>query len=364
MPKTVRIGVIGLGSVSEKYVPHIRTLNMEGNACEIIIASDLRPGLAERARDWGIPKFTTDYREVMAHPDVDVILILTGMQTHGKLAREALATGKHVLVEKPMSMDLADAAELVALAKVSKGHLVCAPHVTLSETYQRMWRHIHNGDIGRPLSARGLYGWAGPNWDPFFYEPGGGPMYDLGVYNVTTLTGLLGPCKRVTAMTGIAIPERIVNNQKMTVQTDDNFQLLLDFGNQCFAAVTTGFTMQRYDVSGIEVYGTEGTINMKGEDWDPYGYKLWRNKDGFWQDHEMRAKWRWTDGVRDLIQAIHEGRKPVNSPEHAYHVLEIMWKSMESGRSGQALPIVSTFTPPRFDEVGTKTSPHLDHAPE
>ena len=364
MSGKVRVGVIGLGSVSEKYVPHIRNFDLDGGRCEVVIACDLRPGLAERARAWGIPKFTTQYRDVLDHPDVDIVLLLTGMQTHGKLTREALLSGKHVLVEKPMSMDLGEAADLLALAKTSKGHLVCAPHVTLSQTYQAMWRHIHSGDIGRPLTARGLYGWAGPDWDPFFYEPGGGPMYDLGVYNVTTLTGLLGPAKRVMAMTGIALPERLVNNQKITVQTDDNFQLLLDFGNQCFAVVTTGFTMQRYDVAGIEVYGTEGTINMHGEDWDPHGYKLWRNKDGFWQDHQDRNKWRWTDGIRDLIMAVHEGRKPVNAPEHAYHVLEIMSKSMESGRLGQALPIVSTFTPPRFDLAGGHAAPHLDHAPE
>ena len=166
---------------------------------------------------------------MLARADVDVVLILTGMQSHGPLTRDALNAGKHVLVEKPMSMDLAEAADLVALARVSKGHLVCAPHVTLSRTYQDMWHHIHGGDIGRPLTARGFYGWAGPDWDPFFYEPGGGPMFDLGVYNITTLTGLLGPAKRVMAMTGIAIPERIVNNSQMTVQTDDNFQVLMDF---------------------------------------------------------------------------------------------------------------------------------------
>jgi predicted dehydrogenase len=227
-----------------------------------------------------------------------------------------------------------------------------------------MWRHIHNGDIGRPLTARGFYGWAGPDWDPFFYEPGGGPMFDLGVYNITTLTGLLGPAKRVMAMTGIAIPERIVNNKKMKVQTDDNFQVLMDFGNQCFGVVTTGFTIQRYDVPGIEVYGSEGTLNMLSDDWDPYGYKLWRNQDGFWQDHTARSRWQWTDGVRDLIQAVQEGRSPVNAPEHAYHVLEIMVKSMESGRTGQALPILSSFVPPRFDAAEGRTAPHLDHAPE
>ena len=364
MRSVVRVGVIGLGSVSEKYVPHIRRLNLEGTPCEIVIGCDLRPGKAERARGWGIPNFTTDYREVLARADVDVVLILTSMQTHGQLTRDALNAGKHVLVEKPMSMDLAEAAELVALSRTSKGHLVCAPHVTLSRTYQDMWRHIHNGDIGRPLTARGFYGWAGPDWDPFFYEPGGGPMFDLGVYNITTLTGLLGPAKRVMAMTGIAIPERIVNNKKMVVRTDDNFQMLLDFGNQCFGVVTTGFTIQRYDVPGIEVYGTEGTVQMLSDDWDPHGYKLWRNKDGHWQDHTARARWQWTDGVRDLIQAVQEGRKPVNAPEHAYHVLEIMVKSMESGRTGQALPIISSFVPPRFDQVDGRTAPHLDHAPE
>jgi predicted dehydrogenase len=364
MVRTVRVGVIGMGSVSEKYVPHVRRLAITGTPCEIVIGCDVRPARAERAREWAIPAFTTDYREVLTHPDVDVVLILTSMQSHGQLTREALTAGKHVLVEKPLSMDLAEAAELVALARTSRGHLVCAPHVTLSRTYQDIWRHIDKGDIGRPLTARGFYGWSGPDWDPFFYEPGGGPMYDLGVYNVTTLTGLLGPCRRVMAMTGIAIPERIVNNSRMTVQTDDNFQLLMDFGNQCFAVVTTGFTIQQYDVPGIEIYGTEGSITMKAEDWDPRGYRLWRNSDGFWQDHDHRARWPWTDGVRDLIQAVQKGRKPVNAPEHAYHVLEIMVKSMESGRTGQALPIVSTFTPARFDSADDRTAPHLDHAPE
>lgn len=363
MANPVRVGVIGLGSVSEKYVPHIRRLNVEGLPCEIVIACDARPGLAERAREWSIPAFTTNPDDVLGRADVDVVLILTAMQSHGKLTRDALNAGKHVLVEKPMSMDLAEAAELVALAKVSKGHLVCAPHVTLSKTYQDMWRHINAGHIGRPLSARGLYGWAGPDWGAWFYEPGGGPMFDLGVYNVTTLTGLLGPARRVMAMSGTAIPERIVENRKLKVQTEDNSQLLLDFGDQCFGVVTTGFTIQKYRCAGIEVYGTTGTIQMLGEDWDPAGYELWQNDKGCWEVHDSRNHWPWTDGIRDLIEALHQGRKPVNAPEHAYHVLEIMTKSFESGRLGQALPIVSTFEPPRFDRAADRIAPHLDHAP-
>ena len=363
MVQGVRIGVIGLGSVSEKYVPHIRRLNLEGTSCQIVVACDVRPGKIEDARAYGIPEFTTDYTEVLARDDVDAVLVLTAMQMHGEITRAALKAGKHVLVEKPMSMDLAEAAELVELAKVSKGNLLCAPHVTLSQTYQDMWRKLHNGSIGRVLSARGIYGWAGPNWGAWFYEPGGGPMFDLGVYNVTTLTGLLGPAKRVMAMNGTAIPERIVDNRKITVQTEDNSQLLIDFGNQCFAVVTTGFTLQKYRAPGIELYGTDGTMQMIGEDWDPRGYEIWENSKGCWEIYEERSSWPWTDGVRDFIQSIQEGRKPVNAPEHAYHVLEIMTKSFESSRLGQALPIVSTFDPPRFDKAAERVAPHLDHAP-
>jgi predicted dehydrogenase len=363
MPNPVRVGIIGLGSVSEKYVPHCRIINLEGTPCEVVIACDTDPARAERAREWGIPAFTTDHHEVLGRADVDVVLILTAMQSHGKLTREALESGKHVLVEKPMSMDLAEAADLVQLAKTSKGHLVCAPHVTLSRTYQEMWRRIASGAIGRPLSARGMYGWSGPTWGPWFYQPGGGPMFDLGVYNVTTLTGLIGPARRVMAMAGTAIPERIVDNQKVKVQTEDNTQLLIDFGDSCFGVVTTGFTIQKYKCHGIEIYGSKGTIQMLGEDWDPAGYELWENDKGFWEVQDDRGRWRWTDGVRDLIEAVYHNRKPVNSPEHAYHVLEIMVKSFESGRTGQALPIVSTFTPPRFDIAPDRIPAHLDHAP-
>ncbi len=171
MPNPVRVGVIGLGSVSEKYVPHCRIINLEGTPCEVVIACDTDPARAERAREWGIPAFTTDHHEVLGRADVDVVLILTAMQSHGRLTREALESGKHVLVEKPMSMDLTEAAELVQLAKTSKGHLVCAPHVTLSRTYQEMWRRIASGAIGRPLSARGMYGWSGPTWGPGSTNP-------------------------------------------------------------------------------------------------------------------------------------------------------------------------------------------------
>ena len=92
-----------------------------------------------------------------------------------------------------------------------------------------------------------------------------------------------GLARRVTAMVGVAIPEREVNGRRIRVEADDNAHVLLDFGNARFAVVTTGFTMQRYRSPAIEVYGSEGTVQLLGDDWAPEGWELWRNGDGAWR---------------------------------------------------------------------------------
>jgi predicted dehydrogenase len=364
--RPVRVGVIGCGSVAGSYIPLLQRLNVPRQRVEFAMTCDIvEARRAEVKERFGIEpeRFTTDERAVIESPDVDLVLILTSMPEHGRLAHAALQAGKHVLVEKPMAMTLDEAASLVGIARTSPGHLICAPHVVLSPTYQAMWRRVHQGDIGRVYSARGFYGWSGPWWGRFFYQPGGGAMFDLGVYNVTTLTGLLGPAKRVMAMSGVAIPERVVDGKLMKVETDDNAQLLLDFGDTTYAVVTTGFTIQRYRVPGIELYGSEGTIQMIGEDWAPRGYELWQNKAGCWQVFE-ESSWHWADGARHMIDCIEQGTKPVVTPEHAFHVLEIMLATMESGRTGRAIPIESTFEPPRFDPTdGTRPATHLIHDP-
>jgi predicted dehydrogenase len=332
----------------------MQRLNIPRQRVEIVVVCDPAEETWDEARQrYGLDVFTPDYREVVADPEIDLVLVLTSMPEHGEIARAALEAGKHVLVEKPMAMTLPEAADLVQLAARSPGYLVCAPHVVLSPTYGAIWRRLHEGAIGKVLTARGFYGWAGPDWGPWYYRPGGGPMFDLGVYNVTTLTGLLGPARRIMAMSGIAIPERVVADETIAVHTDDNAQLLLDFGEACYAVVTTGFTIQRYKAPGIELYGSEGTILMIGEDWAPTGYELWQNDAGCWQTFTDGSPWPWTDGIRHMIESIETGTKPLITPEHAYHVLEIMLKSMESGRTGQAIPIESTFSPPRFDGAST-----------
>jgi predicted dehydrogenase len=348
MSLPMRIGIVGCGGVT--FGSYGRTLKLlRGErlveltfACDVVASK--RQAVLE---EFGIDQFTTDYRELVNAPDVDLVLVLTSMREHGPIAKAALLAGKHVLVEKPMATTLSEAAELVQLANRGPGYLLPAPFTILSPTYQAMHRRLSAGEIGQVTLARARYGHSGPTWGPWFYQEGGGPLFDLGVYNITSLTGFLGPVRRVMAMTGTAQPERIVDGRPLEVEIADTMQIMLEFGDATFATVTTGFTMQRYRSPAIELYGTAGTIQMLGNDFKPNGYELWLNNVGAWQSFDETAPtWWWTDGLRHLIECIQSGATPVVTPQHAYHVLEVMIKAQLAGRDGCAYLIDSTFTLP------------------
>jgi predicted dehydrogenase len=342
----IRLGIIGCGKVlSGPYRPVLSGLLAEGSA-ELVVACDMQPEREAFVREtFEAKRFTTDHREVVAADDVDVILVLTPPSTHAALAIEALTAGKHVLVEKPVALSLDDAQHVLGIASTSPGHLVCAPFVELSPTFRAMHDIVRAGRIGKVLSARAIYGWAGPDWGPWFYRgDGGGPMFDLGVYNLTTLTGLMGPVRRVAAMSAIAIPTRLVDGAPITVEVDDNFQVLLDFGDSVFAVLTTGFTIQQLRTPAIELYASTGTIQMLGADWQPAGHELWENEIGAWTLVEETApEWKYADGLRHLVESIRAGVPPILRPDHAVHVLEIMLLALQAGRDGRTHETTTSF---------------------
>ena len=358
--RPLQIGIIGCGNVLDAYVPQCEKLQRRGLA-ELVAACG-RPDQAGRAKAAGIPSFVTDPAQLIDNSKLDLILILTSMPTHAGLAQAALKAGKHVVLEKPLATTLPEATELVELAQRSRGLLSCAPFILLSPTFQTMARRIQAGDIGKPCSARARYGWSGPWWSEWFYRPGGGCLFDLGVYCLTSLTGLLGPARRVTAFAGVAIAERAINARKIQVEAEDNAHVLLDFGEACFGHVITGFTLQQYRCPALEVYGSTGTIQMLGDDWDPDGYEIWQNAAGAWQVFKETAPdWPWSDGLRHTVECIHGGTRPSNTPEHALHVLEIMLKAQESARTGHALALETSFVPPAFAQSHPSEAAHLQH---
>jgi predicted dehydrogenase len=238
--KPVCIGVIGCGNVFSAYRALIDKFELAG-----IARLEIACGREKQRASVGRNLTTTD-RDVITNPEVDLVVILTPPAEHARLAQEALAAGKHVLMEKPLATNLEEARKLVDLATRSRTHLVCAPFTWLSPTFQTIAARIQAGDVGKPCSARARYGWSGPWWSEWFYHAGGGCIFDLGVYCITSLVGLLGPVKRVTAFTTTAISEREVDGRKLPVSAEDTAQILLDFDNGALGVVTTGFTMQQY----------------------------------------------------------------------------------------------------------------------
>lgn len=368
MSTPVSLGIIGCGSVMQNaYMPLVTSLVAQGLVSPPTVC-DLRPERLEQVREkYRIAGATDDPDRITQDPDLDIVLVLTSMNEHGDLAEQALRAGRHVMVEKPMSVDLEQAARLVELDRTGPAHLMCAPHVLLSGDYQEMARMISQGLIGRPLLARARYGWDGPDWGSWFYRPGGGPLFDLGVYNVTTLTGLLGPCRAVTAMAGRSRDRRVVDGEEIAVETEDTFQLVLDLGPEdgsagVLATVTTAFGMQQYLSPAVEVYGLDGTVQLLGDDWAPEGIQLWRNEIGAWQTYHGRSRyWPWTDGLRHLVDCVRTGATPYTRPDHAYHVLEIMLRAMDAARTGTTQQVSSRFVRPDPMPADVRGPHHLVH---
>lgn len=242
------------------------------------------------------------------------------------------------------------------MSRSSDRLLVCAPHVLLSPTYREMHRRLRAGVIGDVKLARAFYGWAGPGWSQWFYRPGGGALFDLGVYNVTSLCGFLGPVKRVTALVGTVIPERLVDGEMIRVEADDNAHILLDFGDQVYASVTTGYTIQKYGhAPAIELYGLSGTMNMFGDDWAPNGFEHWRNEAGCWEVFpEVAPRWPWFAGLRHLVDCVEQGTPTATRPEHAYHVLEVMLAAVRSSSEGRAIEVTSSFPEPDYSGLASE----------
>jgi predicted dehydrogenase len=349
-PVAIGIGVLGLGSVFwGPYRQLIERLAREGR---VRLTAVYDTDLAKRqavAGALGLDPDLTGPDALLARDDVDLVLVLASMPAHGPLTLAALEAGKHVLVEKPMATTLADAERILERASAAPGTLVCAPHILLSPTYRLMHERVCAGAIGRVLTARGRYGWSGPWWNDWYYRRGGGALFDLGIYNITSLCGFLGPARRVSAFVGTAIPERVVDGETIRVEADDNAHVLLDFGESRFAVVTTGFTMQRYRSPALELYGTDGVLQMLGDDWAPAGFEQWRNAHGAWELFpEPDPLWSWTDGLRHLVDCLESGRAPVIRPEHAFHALEIALAAMRSSAEGRAVAIESPFPEPDY----------------
>jgi predicted dehydrogenase len=349
----IKVAIVGCGSVSGQYLPHLsRSPYVElVSVCDIIYER-----ATQRAVEFKVPNHYPHIDQLLSGATFDLLVNLTDMQEHGRLNKQALAAGKHVWSEKPLANTYNEGKTLLNMAKAKQLRLWGAPAVVNSPQFAFMSKTIREGKLGKVAAAHAHYGHLGPTWSAFFYEKGGGSLPDLGVYNLATLTGLLGPARTVIAMTNIVTPERTVDNKgKIKVEAEDNAMVIMDHGNGTLSHVQCGFNYfdpyghegKGQDKHTITVWGTRGNMGLVGYDWAPFGVDLAT------LDHETPQRFEpdpgtyvWQQGASVIAESLANQTEPRINVEHALHVLEIIEAARTSGNTGRKVNLQSTFTWP------------------
>ena len=349
-PKRIRTGLIGCGSVSGQYLPQLT----RSPFVEVVSLCDIKPERARRrAEEFKIAHHYPNIEAMLAGELFDFLVDTTDMQEHEKINRRALEAGKHVWSEKPIANNLAAGQELLKMALEKKLRLWGAPITVQSPQFAFMARTLNAGKLGRVAAAHADYGHEGPNWSAFFYEKGGGSLPDLAVYNLTSLTGLLGPVKHVTAMLSIVTPEREIRDRgKIQVAEEDNAQVLMDHGKGIISHVQSGFNFfnpNGHDGSKesrhtISIVGSAGFMGLVGYDWQPLGVDLATKDSPTLERHVTDPQgYVWQQGAILAAECLVTGKELLATPEQALHVLEIITAARESSATGKRIALTSTF---------------------
>ncbi len=344
--RPVTVGIIGAGNVIWAYFQVLDRLLPRGLA-------RMGPVCARRKETWkelqtrrpGIA-LVADPAEVL-QSDVDVVLVITSPASHATLVRMALEHGKHVVVEKPAAATRCEAQQLVELAQERGLHLMCAPFVQLAPTFPGAL----GADCKRAQSAKcillaALYGNAGSTWSRWYHDGSVGPLAEVGIYNLKSLTAVLGPVVEVQAAETLAVAEREIAGETVGTAGADVSHILLRHQDGALSSLVSSHCIQRYRRPALEFYGTEGTANLLGDDWDPRGFEIWRNSAGCWEEFEpLDPTWLWADGLAEMVNALREERQPLHSLEQDLHLLEVIEASSRAAKEKRVTSVQSRFQP-------------------
>lgn len=345
----LRLGVIGCGNISGQYLGTLSALP----DVDLVACADLDPGRAARtAAGRGLRALPVD--ALIADPGVDAVVNLTVPGAHAAVTRAAIAAGKHVWSEKPLSMTRLDAAAIAGEAAAAGVRVGCAPDTILGAGLQTAVRAVAEGRIGRPVAATAFFVTPGPElWHPdpeFFYARGAGPLHDIGVYSVAALVTLLGPVATVTAVTGRGHAERVIGSgpkagRTVPVEVDTHYSITLGMASGAIATVVTSFDVPGHHLPHLEVHGTEGSLaapDPNRHDGHPF---LRRRGERDWAELPHTngyVGFQRGVGVHDMALSLVDGRPHVASLELAAHVLDVMLTADEAAASGRTLPVAST----------------------
>ncbi|HEY3377429.1 MAG TPA: Gfo/Idh/MocA family oxidoreductase [Armatimonadota bacterium] len=357
-----KIGVIGCGNISGAYLG----AGQKFEILEIAACADLDLARAQaKAEEFGVPK-ACSVQELLADPEIAIVVNLTIPIAHADVALQAIAAGKSVYNEKPLAITREDGQRMLAAAAAKGVRVGCAPDTFLGGGHQTCRKLIDDGWIGTPIAATAFMTCHGhESWHPapeFYYKVGGGPMFDMGPYYLTDLVNLVGPVRRVTGSTRVTFPERTITSQPLcgtniAVDVPTHVVGVLDFANGAIGTIITSFDVWAAELPRIEIYGTEGTLSVP----DPNGFggpvRVRRAGASDWSDvpltHGYAENYR-SIGVADMAYALRSGRPHRASGALAYHVLDIMHAVHDASNEGKHIELTSGVERPAALPLGLR----------
>ncbi|OCJ12615.1 oxidoreductase [Rhizobium sp. AC27/96] len=364
MAKELGVGIIGCGNISTTYF----SLSPLFKGLKVLACADLNMDAARaRAEEYKVKAQTID--ELLANDELDVIVNLTIPDAHFPVSKRILEAGKHAYSEKPLVLTLEQGEELRRIAKEKGLAVGCAPDTFLGGAHQLARKFIDDGGIGRITSGSchvmspGMEMWH-PNPD-FFFLPGGGPILDLGPYYIANLINLIGPVKRVGAMTSMASETRTItsqprNGETIPVKTPTTIQALLEFVSGANITLTASWDVWSHRHANMELYGTEGslyvpdpnffggTVEASGRDKDIKPLENWAHPFGIANQESpsgARANYR-TAGLADLAASLIDGRDARCSLDRTLHGVDVMTSILRSGAENRFIDLTTTCTQP------------------
>jgi predicted dehydrogenase len=361
MTGPVGMGVVGAGAIGIRGA--LRHLSMPDVRDRVRLAAvcDPVPGRAEgAATQYGVEAWYERYEDLLADPHVDAVTLCSPIGLHSEQGMLAVEAGKHVHVNKTMTTTVGEADQLMARAREAGVCLIASPGMMLHPHNRRIRRLILEGALGKLVWATagaaisdyhlkeefrtgdGVLTNVDPSW--YFRRPGGGPQYDVTVYSLHNLTGILGPAHRVTALSGLVLPVREFRGTQIAADMDDSTLMLLDFGDALFAfvygtvagSVTRGFQPN--------LYGTEGAII--GTRLDDRELKMPDDhQPHVIGDHQGMPESHVFEDLMQLVDCVRDGKGSVASPEHARHVIDIIESGYRATETGQTQDLRTTFEP-------------------
>lgn len=351
----VKVGVIGCGNISSIYFKNLKQFGM----LDVIACADLDMERARgRAEEFGI-KHAYTVEQMLADPQIEMVVNLTIPKAHAEISLKALSNGKHVYGEKPLAVTREEGREILKLAEIKGLKVGSAPDTFLGGGIQTCRKLVNDGMIGTPVAATAFMMSRGhEHWHPspeFYYEQGGGPMFDMGPYYLTALITLLGPIQRLTGSARISYPQRTVTSEPkqgtvIEVKTPTHIAGVLDFAGGAVGTIITSFDiMGGAGLPNIEIYGSEATLRVP----DPNRFSgpvMIRYK-GSNEWREVPLSHGFTEnsrgiGVADMAEAIRTGRMHRANGALAYHVLEAMHGFHDASATGKHYIMESVCTAP------------------